>query len=180
MLPPSLLPSFPPPLDSSFCPPLSPCVRRLFVSLFFQRTMNHGLMCPKANKGASSGRLLARLFVAGLRCYRAPKQTMALVRDIYLPRYLSLDSDATVFVQPPPPCPRHGVGCCICWWVDWLVRWLASLPVECLVVGWYISRLLVGCLVAGWFVGWLVVWLVGCIYILWCVVWCGFAWCDIW
>ena len=102
-----------------------------------------------------------------------PKAHKALVRDICLQSYLSLDSDATVILQPPPPSPRHGVGCCICWWVDWLVCSLTSLLVECVVVGWYIVRLLVGCLVASWFVGLLVVWLVECIYTPWCVLWCG-------
>ena len=51
---------------------------------------------------------------------------------------------------------------------------------EWLVVGWYIVRFLVGYLVAGYFVGRLVVWLVGCIYTPWCVVWCGVAWSEIW
>ena len=61
--------------------------------------------------------------------------------------------------------------------MGWLVRWLASLLVEWLFVGWYMVRLLVGCLVAGQFVGWLVGWLVRCIYTPWCVVKCGVAWC---
>ena len=65
-----LLPPPPFPWASGFhllLNPLSSLSHAPFCTLLcFQRMMNHALMCPKADKGASSGHLLAMLFVIGL------------------------------------------------------------------------------------------------------------------